>query len=146
MTPTRKSSGAPLPNSGSDDARILAEALADVIPLPEESRQRVIVRSVPQRAAIDLPRKEAEFIAAVKGSAHTPITLSALVGYLGPAPLSAILLRRSISSTPLGLERILKVAEVIDYTGDLDFRPSEDQYGAQVADRLWDSPDAPVGD
>jgi DNA-nicking Smr family endonuclease len=36
----------------------LAEALADVTPLSEESRQRVIVRPAPQRAAIGPPRKE----------------------------------------------------------------------------------------
>jgi len=36
----------------------VAEALADVTPLSEESRQRVVVRSAPQRAAIRLPHKE----------------------------------------------------------------------------------------
>lgn len=45
MTPTRNPAGVPPSNSDSDDARILAEALADVTPLSEESRQRLIVRS-----------------------------------------------------------------------------------------------------
>jgi DNA-nicking Smr family endonuclease len=36
----------------------LAEALADVTPLSDESRQRVVARSPPQRAAIGLPGKE----------------------------------------------------------------------------------------
>lgn len=58
MPPTRNPAGVPPPNPDSDDARILAEALADVTPLSEESRQRVAVRPAPQRPATGLPRKE----------------------------------------------------------------------------------------
>jgi len=58
MTPTRKPAEVLPSNLDPDDARILAEALADVTPLAEESRQRVMVRPAPQRAAIGLPHKE----------------------------------------------------------------------------------------
>ena len=58
MPPTRKPAEVPPSNLDPDDARILAEALADVTPLSEESRQRVVMRSAPQRAAIGLPGKE----------------------------------------------------------------------------------------
>ena len=58
MTPTRKPASAPPSNPDADDARIWAEALADVTPLSEESRQRVMVPPAPQRAAIGLPDKE----------------------------------------------------------------------------------------
>ena len=40
------------------DERILAEALADVKPLSDESRQRVMVRPAPQRTVTGLPRKD----------------------------------------------------------------------------------------
>ena len=58
MTRTRKSADPAPRNLDPDDARILAEALADVTPLSEESRQRVMVRPAPQRAAIGLAHKE----------------------------------------------------------------------------------------
>jgi len=58
MTPTRKPAGAPPSNPDAEDARLLAEALADVTPFSEESRQRVMMRPAPQRAAIGLPHKE----------------------------------------------------------------------------------------
>jgi DNA-nicking Smr family endonuclease len=58
MTPTRTPADPASRNLDPDDARILAEALADVTPLSEESRQRVVVRSAPQRAAIGLPDRE----------------------------------------------------------------------------------------
>ena len=47
MAPTRKPASAPPSNPDSEDARLLAEALADVTPLSDESRQRVILRPAP---------------------------------------------------------------------------------------------------
>jgi DNA-nicking Smr family endonuclease len=58
VTRTRHSADSPPRSLDPDDARILAEALADVTPLSEESRQQVMVRPAPQRAAIALTRKE----------------------------------------------------------------------------------------
>ena len=58
MAPTRKPVHGPPLDPDADDARILAEALADVTPLSEEARLRVMVRPAPQRAAIGLPHKE----------------------------------------------------------------------------------------
>ena len=58
MTRTRDSADAPPSKPDPDDARLLAEALADVTPLFEESRQRVMVPPIPQHPATGLPQKE----------------------------------------------------------------------------------------
>ena len=71
MTPPRKPASAPPSNSDADDASILAEALADVTPLSEESRQRVMVPPAPQRAPIGPPRKEASDPALKSGNDWT---------------------------------------------------------------------------
>ena len=58
MTRTRNSADPAPRNLDPDEARILAEALADVTPLSDESRQRNIGRSAPPTRPIGLPRRE----------------------------------------------------------------------------------------